>query len=368
MMKKMIAILLCLILLVSAAACSADGPQVSEPTGPVITEEVKAKLDAVLQDKNYEGIVYLTFNGEVVYQSVSGTNDMGNPLTIDSPMYICSMSKQFCASAILMLRDQGKLSLDDTLEKYFPEYTIGKDITLKNLLTMRSGICRDVDPMLEEPEKYENNTAEENEALFKEYVFGRTLLFTPGTDFAYSNNNYRLLSFIVEMVSDQNYEDFIRQNIFEPLGMTHSGFSIEVPDHPEWGLTYDNIQATGGVPVLAQGAGGIVTTAADMDIWMTALQSGEVICMESFREMTTNYSPGTANRYGYGLMGTSRDGWGHTGGNLHYTSRTYFSEEYGFNLYMVTNKSPLNNPAITDQAGTEILSVLYQFIEMAASN
>lgn len=365
-MKKIIALALSAALLLSMAACAGPEAQSTEPE--VITAEVRAKLDAIAQEKNYRGIVFLTHNGKTVYEYVSGVNDMGKPLTVDSPMYICSISKQFCAAAVLMLRDQGKLSLDDTLEKYFPEYTIGKDITLKNLLTMRSGICRDVEPMMNEPEKYENNTPEENEALLKEYIFSRTLLFTPGTNFEYSNNNYRLLSFVIEMVSGQNYESFIRQNIFEPLGMTHSGFSVEVPAHPEWGLTYDNVQATGQIPVMAQGAGGIVTTAADLDIWMNALQSGEVVCMESFREMTTNYSPGSASRYGYGLMGSSRDGWGHNGGNLRYSSRMYFSEKHGFNLYLVTNQTPPDNPAFSEQTCTAMLSIIYQAIEATGSH
>lgn len=366
-MKKLLASILCFVLLLYVAGCGANAPR-GDDDGTFVTEEVKDKLDTIVQEKNYQGIVYLTHNGKVVYTYVSGTNDMGDPLTVESPMYICSMSKQFCAAAILMLRDQGKLSLDDTLEKYFPEYTIGKDITLKNLLSMRSGIIRDVDPMVNEPEKYENNTPEENEALFKEYVFSKPLLVTPGAKFEYSNNNFRLLSFIVEMVSGQNYEDFIRQHIFEPLGMIHSGFITEVPEHPEWGLTYERKQATGQVHILAQGSGGIVTTAADLDIWMNALQSGEILGMDSFREMTTNYSPGTANKYGYGLMGNSRDGWGHNGGNLFYSSRMYFSEKYGFNLYLVTNQTPLNNPALSEQTCTAMLSVIYQAIEASVSD
>lgn len=368
-MKKIVAIVLCLALLMSAAACSADLLQVSEPaettkvTAPVITEGVTAKLDAILQEYKYEGIVYLTHNGKVVYQSVSGTNDLGQPLTIESPMYICSMSKQFCAAAIVMLRDQGKLSLDDTLEKYFPEYAIGKDITLQNLLTMRSGICRDVTPMMNEPEKYEQNTFEENEALFKEWVFSQPLNFAPGSSFEYSNNNYRLLSFVVEMASGQNYEDYIRQSIFEPLGMIHSGFSIEVGEHPEWGLTYDNIQATGQVPILAQGSGGIVTTAADLDIWMTALKSGQVVSEVSYQEMTTAYSTVQVTTYGYGLMGGVRGGWGHNGGNLLYTARMYFNKEYGYNFFIVTNKTPRFRPDLTEQISTAFLRTLFQAVD-----
>lgn len=365
-MKKIIALALSAALLLSMAACAGPEAQSTEPE--VITAEVRAKLDAIAQEKNYRGIVYLTYNGKTVYEYVSGVNDMGKPLTVDSPMYICSISKQFCAAAVLMLRDQGKLSLDDTLEKYFPEYAAGKDVTLKNLLSMRSGICRDFDPVLENPELYLQKTPEEVNAEMMEWIFSRPLLFTPGTKFAYSNINYILLSYVVEAVSGQSYESFIRQNIFEPLGMTHSGFLNEVPDHPNWGLTYDNLYPGCTLGDQAQGCGDIVTTAADMDIWMNALQSGEVVCMESFREMTTNHNPESAHRYGYGLSGTSRDGWCHGGNNWGYSSYMYFSEKHGFNLYLVTNQTPLDNLGVSEQTCTAMLSIIYQAIEATGSH
>lgn len=383
MMKKLLAFLLCFVLLVSTAACSADAPQISEPmetteateatelTTPaaeVITEEVKAKLDAVLEEYKFEGIVYLTHNGKVVYRSVSGANDMGEPLTIDSPMYICSISKQFCAAAIVMLRDQGKLSLDDTLDKYFPEYTIGKDITLKNLLTMRSGICRDYTLVWKNPALYAEKPPEEINAEMMEWIFSQPLNFEPDTKFEYSNINYILLSYVVEMVSGQSYEDFIRQNIFQPLGMTHSGFLTEVPDHPEWGLTYDNIYAGSVLGDQPQGCGDIVTTAANLDIWMTALKSGQVVSEESYREMTTNYSVGQVEKYGYGLMGGIRDGWGHSGGNLHYTSRMFFSEEYGYNFFIVTGNTPTFRPDSTERAYAAFLRTLFEAVDAAAPN
>ena len=355
-------------MVLSLAACGKTDqptetiPSTEAPKPEVVDDALKAKFDEIVTQSNYQGIVYLTHNGQVVYQSVSGNNDLGDPLTIDSPMFICSMSKQFCAATILMLRDQGKLSLDDTLGKYFPEYIIGKDITLHQVLSMRSGICRDVDPMLNHPENYENNSFDENVALFKEYVFSQPLLFEPDTDCAYSNNGYRLLSLIVEQVSGMAYEDFIRQNIFEPVGMTHSGFKREVPEHPEWGLTYDNIHATGQILILAQGAGGIVSTAEDMDKWMTALQDGKVICEESYKQMTTNYSADVATTYGYGLTSGIRGGWGHDGGNGGYTSRTRYNTELGYNIFVATNANPANkNPTIT--VGDAILRELLNAID-----
>ena len=360
-MKKILSLVLCLALVLWLPSCTkkalqvteplATEPQATEPQAPeppadepqkeVITDEVRAKLNTIMEDANYQGIAYLTHNGKVVYEYAAGTNDIGEPLTMDSPMYLCSISKQFCAAAILMLRDQGKLSLDDTLEKYFPEYTIGKDITLKNLLCIRSGIVRDFDISIIP----EDCTLENAIVLYKDWLFTQKLNFEPNTNWEYSNNNYRLLSLVVEHVSGQPFEDYVHQNIFEPLGMTHSGFLSEIWNNPQWGLTEENLydQGTRGL-LSAIGAGSIVSTAEDMDIWMTALPSGKLISRESYEEMTSDHSQGQCPEapygYGYGLMGWLRSGWAHSGGNLGYSSWMYFNEEYGYNLFIISGKTP----------------------------
>ena len=374
-MKKLFVAILCLLLAVSALGCGGEvGQDASETQATeetkveLVTDEVRAELDAVLEKAGYEGLVYVTYDGKVVYDHASGTDDMGEPLTVESPMYLCSISKQFCAAAIVMLRDQGKLSLEDTLEKYFPEYTIGKDITLKNLLTMRSGIVRDVTPVVEDPDQYTSYTAEELDALIFEWLFDQPLNFEPDTQFEYGNCNYMLLSFVVEQVSGTSYEDFLRQNIFGPLGMTHSGFDDEIVDHPEWGLTYDGLSPGYLMGNISQGCGDIVTTAADLDIWMTALKSGQVVCMESYREMTTDYSPeDLIENYGYGLMKGTRDGWGHSGGNDRYSTRMYFNEGYGFNVFVATNDTPMFNRGSTEQVYMELVKVLFDAVDAAAA-
>ena len=372
-MKKIL-ILLAFVLLLTG--CAADTPEpenttvtttVPAPAEPepvvVVTDEVKAQFDEILKRNQFEGIAYLTHNGEVVYQSVSGTSDMGNPLTIDSPMYVCSISKQFCAAAILMLRDQGKLSLDDTLEKYFPDYTIGKDITLHNLLSMRSGLIRDYTPVIDNPEQYADWTAEEINAHMIRWIFEQPLQFEPDKKFEYSNVNYILLSYIVEQISGESYEDFIRQNIFAPLGMEHSGFLSQVENHPEWELTYDALLEGSAQGDQCQGCGDIVTTAGDIDIWMTALRSGHVVSEESYQEMTTDYNLGRG--YGYGLTVGVRGGWMHGGTNGAYTSMAYFNKEYGYNFYIVTPSTPQFLPNQTQDITVDLLSKLYAAVDAA---
>ena len=133
----------------------------------------------------------------------------------------------------MILRDQGKLSVDDTIDKYFPEYSKGKDITIKHLLTMRSGIRDTVGEGFAGTLPY-TNTEEKNTTLIKEWIFGESLLFEPGSAFRYSNSNYILLADIVEQASGQYYNDFLREYIFDPLDMKHTGLITEVPDSPAW--------------------------------------------------------------------------------------------------------------------------------------
>ena len=363
-MKKLLATILCCAMLVSVTACSAGNNDNTEPTATSATtstepianteaeadtktemtpDEIKAHIDAILKKKKYEGIVYLTQNGKVVYESATGKDETGNNLTVSSSMYIGSVSKQFCATAIMMLKEQGKLSVDDTLDKYFPDYQYGKDITIKNLLTMRSGIP---ESPLEESYDFFENTSELNTEPYLNWIFNMPLNFEPDTDYEYSNPNYLILSCIVEQVSGQNYHDFIRENIFKPLEMSNTGFIHEVKDSPEWVTGLDNsipllsefegTFTTDEFNLLTRGAGDIVSNAYDMDKWMSGLVSGKLISRESYQEMTDNYTTEYALSYGYGLT-SMYHGVGHGGDLYPYTSMNYINEEYGYNLFVINN-------------------------------
>lgn len=343
-MKKLLAVILIFALALSGAACSsgnADSSETVETTSATTNgDEMKENMDSILESKNFEGIVYLTQNGSVVYQSVTGKDKGGSDLTVDSTMFIGSVSKQFCAAAIMLLRDQGKLSVDDTLDKYFPEYSDGKNITLKNLLSMRSGIIDMANDGNINGISADKTEAENTETI-KEWIFSQELMFEPDSSYEYSNSNYFLLGNIVEQVSGQTYSDFIRKNFFEPLGMTHSGFVDEIKDSPAWasGMTDDTFSADDCVAGLTKGAGDIASNAPDMDAWMTGLSSGKVISLDSYREMTADYSPDFAAQYGYGLSGCFDGGVGHSGAIGPYTAMDYINEEHGYNLFIASNSS-----------------------------
>lgn len=338
-MKKLFALILCCVFMLTFTACS-DAQSTVTTTASVETQpqttavDLNAEIAKKVKSIEFEGIVYLTYNGEVVYSQADGKDEKGGDLTVDTPMYIGSVSKQFCAAAIMMFSEQDKLSVEDTLDKYFPEYEIGKDITIKNLLSMRSGIPEITTGA--EDYFYTDKTESENLRVMKDWIFSQPLDFEPDTKLEYSNTNYFLLGLIVEQVSGQHYQSFIRENIFEPLGMTGSGFVSEVETNPDFSksLSYDTFTLGENAEGLLKGMGDIVSTAYDMDKWMTALKSGKVVSEESFAEMTTNHSPDYGQRYGYGLRGSYR-GWGHGGLIGDYWALDYINTEHGYNLFVV---------------------------------
>ncbi len=349
------AIFLCAVLTI--AACKSENPntdnQSSDPTDSSVSSGSVSKIsksddnssvsnnsanetesaEEILDAYEFGGVLYAVKNGKVLSSYANGTLENGETVTIDTPMPLGSVSKQFCATAILLLQEQGKLSVDDTLGKYYPEYENGKEITLENLLSMRSGVPDYSNDLYNVVSV--DKTDEENTASVKEWLFAKRLNYSPGSVFAYSNSNYFLLANIVEQISGKRYIDFLRENIFSPLKMTHTGSIDELPSFPAWadGLTYKELDYQ---PGLTKGAGDLISNAADMTIWINALSSGKVLSDQSYKAMTTDYSP--SMHYGYGLyVDFMGNGIGHPGSNGIYTSIDYINSDENMTLFLASN-------------------------------
>ena len=266
------------------------------------------------EENEFEGVVYAVENGKPVASYAKGTLENGKEITLDSPM------------------DQGKLSVSDTLDKYYSDYAEGKKLSLHNLLSMRSGI-----PELTEENSdvvKEDATEEENVASIKKWLFSQPLMFEPDSEFVYTNTNFLLLADIVEQVSGKKYVDFLRENFFEPLGMTHTGFIIELGSSPSWaqGNIYKQVDTQ---PGLTKGAGDLISNAADVTAWINALSSGKVISAEAYKAMTTDYSP--EEHYGYGLYLQLDGGVGHYGAIQIYSAFDYVNTDKKQTLVVLSN-------------------------------
>ena len=324
----------------SSSAADTSATEQTEPQTTVqpLADSVKKQLDQALSNEAFKGVTQIVRGDTVIYQYTDGSDDNGQPMTIDASLPIGSVSKQFCAAAVMLLCDRGKLSVDDTLDKYYPDYKNGKKISIKQMLNMSSGIP-DYYGMFMDGSKLGAVEAE-NIKKIKEVLFAEELNFEPGDDYEYSNSNYLLLADIIEQVSGSSYHEFIQKNIFEPLEMNHSGFVEDIKNSPEWASALSNTELMNETicPGLAKGAGDIVTNAADMDKWMHGLSGGKVISSESYKKMTEDVNVNSYEDYCYGLYKMPHDGIGHVGQiPPHFGAVDYFNTEQGVYLFAASN-------------------------------
>ena len=192
------------------------------------------KIFAVWDHDNTPGCaVGVIQNGQWVYQQAYGMADLEakTPITIENTFYIGSMAKQFTAMSILLLAEQGKLSLTDDIHKYLPELPdYGTPLTVENLLHHTSGLQEYYDLwgqkiQNEWGEDAASHAAEINAAnSLKLLTTQKTLNFSPGDQYVYTNTNYFLLGEIVQRVSGKSLRQFADDMIFKPLGMTHTQY------------------------------------------------------------------------------------------------------------------------------------------------
>jgi D-alanyl-D-alanine carboxypeptidase len=264
-----------------------------------------------------KGIVGLSLailrDGKIVFARGYGKSclDPSTPVGIDTPFAIGSVTKQFTAACVLLLQEQGKLSVRDKVAKYFPHLTRADDITLYDLMTHASGYpdyypLDFVDRRLTRPI--------EPDQLLKEYAT-RKLDFEPGARWSYSNTGYVLLGRVVEKVSGKSLGQFLEEHILKPLGMEHTFFEPDRADKRlARGYTTFALGDPEPAPHEANGwlyaAGGLYSTASDLARWDRALIEGKVLKPRSCQVMTTarRLTSGKIKEYGCGLGIGSRDG------------------------------------------------------------
>src|SRR5215472_7803736 len=180
---------------------------VAADAGPGLSPAVKAQIDALVQKQITTGTtpgiaVAIAKNGQTIYENADGVRDISSkaPMLITTPQPIGSITKQFTAAAILMLQEQNKLSVDDKLSKYVPEYVDADKVTLRQMLNMVSGIS-DNDPTIYGDHLQQPITRKEMFANLNKL----RLMWKPGTHMVYTNTNYNFLGLVVERVSGQPY-------------------------------------------------------------------------------------------------------------------------------------------------------------------
>lgn len=227
------------------------------------------------------------------------------PLAADAMFEIGSVTKQFTAAAILQLRDEGKLSLDDEITKYLPDFpTRGHKVTLRRLLDHTSGIVG----LTEIPEFGRLSITPWPRDSAYELIKRQQFQFAPGEAQIYNNSAFWLLGLIIEKTSGMTYEDYVEKKIFAPLGMTRSSYcdSHEIVERRAFGYGYrqgELQRAPMNVHTWPFSAGSLCSTPGDMITWLQALHGGKVLSPRSYAEMITpaTLNDGTPLRYGMGI-------------------------------------------------------------------
>lgn len=349
------------------------------PTRLQAIKEVLPVLDSMYQDfhrKNHEaGYIYgVVANGKLIHTRASGLANRKNTIPIDanSAFHIASMSKSITAMAILTLRDEGKMSLDDAASTYIPELngqqyltTDAPAITIRHLLTHAAGFPED-NPW------GDRQLGISDSAMLQMIGKGISFSTSPGTTYEYSNMGFAMLGYIITKVSGQSYQQYTTEKIFKPLGMhdTYWDYEDVPPAQLVTGYRWVN-NAWAEQPMLKSGAygamGGLITTMNDfskylafhLSAWPPSDASDKgPLKRHSLREMHKPWNIGAlmpdytypsgrkcplVSAYGYGLRWTKDCSGittvGHSGGLPGFGTEWRMLPEYGIGIITFINQT-----------------------------
>jgi len=315
-------LVMALIGLICAPFVRAESPPARPPT-EFNLPAIDAYVAAQVREKGHVGLsVAIMREGQIVFANAYGQRSIDPPLPVETEtcFAVASVTKQFTCACVLLLAEEGKLSVHDRVSKYLPHLARADDITLLDLMQHTSGYpdyypLDFVDRRLARPIS--------RDQLLKQYAGGK-LDFEPGSRFSYSNTGYIALGAIVEKVSGRSFGDFLTERILKPLGMQHSrfgepagltrvatGYNAFALDPPEPAQR----EAAGWIDA----AGGLWASASDLLKWDLALAGGKVLKTATFEQMIAprRLTTGKMSNYGCGLRSEIRDGdliLSHTGG------------------------------------------------------
>lgn len=316
----------------------AIGPHAAQlppaPARKYSERQIASELDAFMKKLAdagvFSGVVAVAQDGKIVFQRAYGYVDRNFdvPARLDARYNIASMGKMFTAVAIVQLQERGLLSYDDPLSKFvpdFPNQEASKKILIKHLLSHTAGLGMWWGPRW--PERTAKDTFSTVDSLLEWAKRDETtLLFEPGTRYAYSNTGYVVLGKVIEQVTGQTYHDYVKHNIFEPAGMTNTGhYDPQVAGQRltvGYHKTFDEqgeavFRNHAGFPTRGGPHGGANSTASDMLRFGHALRSGQLLRAENVTILLTPKREFGAEKYGYGFDVNDADKIaGHAGGTF----------------------------------------------------
>jgi len=275
-------------------------PAATKP--PPFVKDARAIVQKYVDNNQFSGTVLVAKDGKPILREGFGyaNRELEVKAKPETVFRLGSITKQFTSASIMQLAEQGKLSIDDPISKYYDKAPAAwSKVTLKHLLSHRSGIPSYTDqPGFMVNKVMIDLTPDQLIELTRDLP----LQFEPGSSYRYDNSGYILLGYVIEKVSGQKYADYLQEHIFTPLGMRHSGYDVAsaiIPNRAT-GYTLNAGQWRNSAFIamtLPYAAGSLYSTLDDLLIWEDALYADKVVSKASRELMSTDYG----QRYGFGL-------------------------------------------------------------------
>jgi len=263
-------------------------------------------------------------NGKIIYEKAYGYADIEHKIaaTPETKFRIGSITKQFTASAILKLQEEGKINVQDKLSKYIPDFPRGDEVTIEHLLTHTSGIFS----FTNRPAFTQYVTLPVTPQALIDSIKTYPYNFNPGERYLYNNSGFFILGYLIEKISGKSYAAYLHDTFFEPLGMVNTGvYNNTVPLQNEaFGYTVENektVKALNWNMDWAGGAGALYSTVKDLYLWNEAVFNGKVLSEKSlqaaFTKATLNNKEKVNYGYGWSLDDIRGNKFISHGGGLH---------------------------------------------------
>ena len=271
-------------------------------------------FETLAEYNRFMGSVAVSQNGEIIYTKTVGYADIEQEtkVNVDTKYRIGSVTKTYTATLVLLAIEEKKLSLNQTIDKFFPNFINANKITIEHLLYHRSGI-----PNFTNEDEYQKwYTHPKSEIELTDFISGLGSEFEPDTEARYSNSGYVLLTFILQKVYNKSYNELLQEKICKPLGLknTYFGAKINIKNNECYSYKYQKgwqkeLEEDMSLP---QGGGAIVSNPTDIITFVDALFSGKIISENSLKQMLTLKDYMGMGIVYMGLMG--KHCFGHAGG------------------------------------------------------
>lgn len=306
----------------------------------------------------FSGSVLVAKDGRTLYSAAYGqaNRDFAVPNAIDTKFNLGSMNKMFTAVTIAQLVEQGKLSYEDPLSKFLPEYpsaAAAKKIRIRHLLTHTSGLGSYFNDEFDRASRARFRTVDDMMQLAKD----DSMAFEPGTRWSYSNTGMLVLGKVIEVVTKQDYFDYVREHLAKPAGMTNTdAYELDRVNH-NLAVGYQKEFADDGskrfrnnifMHVMRGGpAGGGYSTAPDLLRFAQALTTGKLVKRQTYELMTTPKPEVNSPRYGYGFGVDPQSGIvGHSGGFPGISSNLDIFKGTGYVAVVMSNYGGGSQPVV----------------------